>query len=133
MTATSGLAARICATCATRVVDAVQVGRGTVMPSFPSLAGAELVRLTTHLGQLCTDHGRTGTDLYLGNCSTCHGADAGGGRSALGVRGPEIQCTGRNDYQEKVQNGDGRMPAFPLLGTGDVDRIVDWVRASFCP
>ncbi len=118
--------------CATRVGDAVQEGRGALMPSFPALASADLAAVTGFLDGLCTAHGRTGADLYAGNCATCHGATANGGRNGLGEPGPEIQCTGANDYQEKVQQGDDGMPAFPALSPGDVTAIVDFVHGAFC-
>jgi mono/diheme cytochrome c family protein len=118
--------------CATRVVDAVRVGRGAAMPSLPALADAELARIDAHLDQLCTAAGRPGADLYAGNCGTCHGATAGGGRNALGVRGPDIRCQGANDFQEKVRKGDDDMPAFPALDAGDVTAIATWVRGTYC-
>jgi mono/diheme cytochrome c family protein len=118
--------------CATRVVDAVRVGRGTAMPSFPALADGELARIESHLGQLCATAGRTGADLYAGNCATCHGPSAGGGRNALGVDGPDIRCEGANDFQEKVREGDDDMPAFPALDPGDVTAIASYVRGTYC-
>jgi mono/diheme cytochrome c family protein len=119
--------------CATRVVDAVQIGRGARMPSFPALVGVDIGSVDGFLAGLCVRYGRTGADLWAGNCSTCHGATANGGRNGLGVRGPEIQCTGAGDYREKVQQGEDGMPAFPALGPGDVDAIVSFVHGSYCP
>ncbi|MFN8544726.1 MAG: c-type cytochrome [Candidatus Binatia bacterium] len=119
--------------CATLVSDAVSRGRAAAMPAFSTLTGADLTALTGHMAQLCTQHGRTGADLWAGNCSTCHGASANGGRSALGVDGPDVRCTGRNDYLEKVRQGDDNMPAFPALGTTDVDAMVTYVHGAFCP
>lgn len=119
--------------CATMVADAVQVGRGTRMPAFPSLAGADLSHLEGFLDQLCTEHGRTGADLYAGNCSTCHGATANGGRNGLGVHGPGIRCKDAGEFGEKIRYGEDGMPAFPALDSTDVSAIVDYVHASFCP
>jgi mono/diheme cytochrome c family protein len=118
--------------CATRVADAVELGRGDRMTSFPTLVGADLASLTGHLAQLCTQHGRTGADLWAGNCSTCHGVAGVGGRNGLGVSGPDIACTGANDFHEKVQNGDDEMPAFPALGSADVDAIASFVHGTSC-
>jgi mono/diheme cytochrome c family protein len=119
--------------CATRVGNAVQLGRGSAMPSFPAFVGADLAALASRLDQLCTASGRTGEDLYAGNCSGCHGAAAQGGRDGLGVRGPGIRCTGAGDYLEKVRKGDDEMPAFPRLDGNDVDAIVDFVHGAYCP
>jgi mono/diheme cytochrome c family protein len=119
--------------CATRVADAVKVGRGAAMPSFPAFVGADLAAREARLDQLCTASGRTGMDLYAGNCSGCHGGGAQGGRNGLGVRGPSIRCTGAGDYVEKVREGDDEMPAFPRLDGGDVDTIVGFVHGAYCP
>jgi mono/diheme cytochrome c family protein len=131
--AAGGTAAAPSVRCATRVPDALTRGRGAAMPSFPGLVGTDRTRLIAFLGQLCTQAGRTGMDLYAGNCSGCHGATARGGRDGLGVRGPGIRCTGTNDYREKVRFGDDEMPAFPALGTGDVDSIAAFVHGAYCP
>jgi mono/diheme cytochrome c family protein len=102
------------------------------MPSFPALGGTDLASLTGFLDGLCAQHGRSRADLWAGNCSTCHGMTAAGGRNGLGVEGPEIQCTGANDFREKVENGDDEMPAFPALGNGDIDAIVRFVHGTYC-
>jgi len=119
--------------CATRVPDALQKGRGTRMPTFSAFAGADLTNLTGHLSQLCVQGGRTGAEMWAGNCGTCHGNDAGGGRNGLGVKGPDIACSSLGDYQEKSANGDGKMPKFPLLSSADVGVIYTWVQGAFCP
>jgi ubiquinol-cytochrome c reductase cytochrome c subunit len=119
--------------CATRVADAMQKGRGTRMPSFPGVVATEVASVQGYLTTLCNQFGRTGSDLYVGNCSTCHGTTAGGGQNGLGLRGPDVQCTGANDYSEKVRFGDDGMPAFPALGTSDITAIVDYVHGAFCP
>jgi mono/diheme cytochrome c family protein len=119
--------------CATRVADAVVRGRGARMPAFPGLGAADLTSLRTFLDGLCTASGRTGADLYAGNCASCHGATAGGGRNGLGVPGPGIQCAGAGDYQEAVRSGEDGMPTFPALRTNDVTAIAGWVRGRFCP
>jgi mono/diheme cytochrome c family protein len=118
--------------CATRVADALEIGRGTRMSSFPTFVGADLTSLTGYLAELCLQHGRTPADLWAGNCSSCHGATAGGGRNGLGVRGPNVRCTGANDYREKVAQGDDDMPSFPALDPSDVDAIAAFVHGSFC-
>jgi mono/diheme cytochrome c family protein len=118
--------------CATRVFDAVRVGRGAAMPIVPGLSDAEVNRIQSHLGTLCDQHGRPGADLWAGNCGTCHGADAGGGRNGLGVRGPDIQCSGAGDYGEAVARGPDKMPAFPALSASDVSAMASYVRGSFC-
>jgi hypothetical protein len=119
--------------CATRVPDALEKGRGTAMPTFSAFAGADLTTLTGYLSQLCVQGGRTGAEMWAGNCGTCHGSDAGGGRNGLGVKGPDIACSSLGDYQEKSANGDGKMPAFPLLSSTDVGVIYAWVQGAFCP
>jgi mono/diheme cytochrome c family protein len=120
--------------CATRVSQAVRTGRGAVMPAFPmtTMPDVEVDRVVAYLDAQCTAAGRPAADLYAGNCSTCHGATAGGGRSALGVRGPNIRCTGLGDYREKVREGDDEMPSFPALDDADVGAIRAWVFDGFC-
>jgi mono/diheme cytochrome c family protein len=102
------------------------------MPSFPTLTDPEIARIDTYLGELCAAARRTGADLYAGNCASCHAGNAAGGRNALDVRGPDIRCTGANDYQEKVREGDDDMPAFPRLGTTDVAAIASFVHGAYC-
>jgi mono/diheme cytochrome c family protein len=127
-----GTAGKPAIRCAVRVSDAVRNGRGTAMPSFP-LADAEIALVAAFLDGLCTANGRTGSDLYAGNCSTCHGPTARGARNALGIAGPDIACAGSGDFQEKVHDGDGRMPAFPELTTRDIGAMFTYVRAQLCP
>jgi ubiquinol-cytochrome c reductase cytochrome c subunit len=119
--------------CATLVADAVTVGRGARMPAFPALAPLDVTSIDTWLDARCTAAGRTGSDLYAGNCASCHGATAHGGRNGLGQRGPEIQCTAANDYAEKIRFGEEGMPAFPRLDATDVTAIVAFVHGTFCP
>lgn len=118
--------------CATRVANAVRVGRGRPMPAMSAVSDVEVGRIADHLEALCTAAGRPGEDLWDGNCAGCHGANARGGRNGLGVDGPSVRCTGRNDFVEKVAEGDDEMPSFPRLDGADVDAIVDWVHGSFC-
>jgi mono/diheme cytochrome c family protein len=118
--------------CATRVANAVRVGRGTKMPSFPSLADGDIALLESYLDGVCTATGRTGADLWAGNCGTCHGAQAQGGRNGLGVRGPDVACTGAGDFREAVREGEGGMPTFPALSTSDVDAISAFVHGAYC-
>lgn len=110
----------------------VEKPRGESMPSFPTLAPSDVTALQSWLHGLCTASGRPGSDLYAGNCSTCHGTTAHGGQNGLGVHGPDIQCTSAGDYSETVRFGDDGMPAFPALGTGDITAIVEYVHGAFC-
>ena len=119
--------------CATRVADTMRVGRGARMPAFPGVAAAEVTSLQSYLTTICDGLGRPGLDLYVGNCATCHGTTAGGGTNGLGVHGPEVQCTGANDYSEKIRFGSDGMPAFLAFGTNDITAVVDYVHAAFCP
>jgi len=119
--------------CATRVADAVRVGRAEVMQSFPPLhmPDTELGRLKNHLDTLCQAAGRTPADLYAGNCGTCHGPTGGGGTNALGVDGPSVRCTELGDYLEKVRQGSDEMPSFPALSDADVGALQAWA-FSYC-
>lgn len=127
-----GTATALRVRCATRIADAMHVGRGTRMPSFPGVVASEVSSIQGYLTTLCNQLGRTGYDLYAGNCTSCHGDDANGGVNGLGVTGPEIQCSEAGDYTEKIRFGSDAMPAFPAIGTGDVTAIVDYVRGTFC-
>jgi mono/diheme cytochrome c family protein len=102
------------------------------MPSFPVFAGPDLTTLEAWLAQRCADHGRTASDLYAGNCASCHGDTAGGSRNGLGDPGPDIRCTGLNDYQEKIASGGDGMPAFRSFSAGDVVAIFEFVSGSWC-
>jgi len=99
--------------CATRVVDAMARGRGSAMPAFSGWPLARTNAVVAYLADLCTAAGWPAADVYAGNCSTCHGATGRGGRSAEGIRGPDIRCVGGGDLNEKVRFGDDRMPASP--------------------
>ena len=103
------------------------------MPAFPTLTGVDLTAIETTLGDFCTAAGRTAADLYVGNCASCHGDDAGGGRNGRGVRGPDIACTSATDYLDKIRHGEDGMPSFPALSNGDSTAIHDWVHATYCP
>ena len=118
--------------CATLVADAMREGRGPRMPSFPAFVPTEVTSVQSYLTGVCNELGRPGSDLYLGNCSTCHGTTTNGGQNGLGVHGPDIRCTPAGDYSEKVRFGDDGMPAFPALGSGDITAIVDYVHGAFC-
>jgi mono/diheme cytochrome c family protein len=118
--------------CATRTLDAMRIGRGAAMPSFAAISDPEIALVDAFLSDLCDQSGRPPADLFAGNCSTCHGATAAGGKSGLGVEGPDIRCTEAGDYTEKVRFGGDGMPSFPALGTSDVTAIVDFVRATLC-
>jgi mono/diheme cytochrome c family protein len=102
------------------------------MPSFPAFVPTEVSSVQSYLTGICNELGRPGSDLYLGNCSTCHGTTANGGQNGLGIHGPDIQCTPAGDYSEKVRFGDDGMPALPALGSGDITAIVDYVHGAFC-
>jgi mono/diheme cytochrome c family protein len=121
--------------CATRVADAVRVGRATAMPVFPAstMPDAELQRLIDTLSGLCADAGRTAADLFAGNCQSCHGADGAGRTNALGVTGVDLRCADVSLFVDHVRNGAGAMPPFPLLSDADATAIHDWVFTSFCP
>lgn len=118
--------------CATRVANAIRVGRGPAMPAMPGLTDVDVRVIGAYLDDVCASAGRSGEDLWAGNCAGCHGATARGGRNGLGIAGPEVQCTGRQDFVEKIVEGDDEMPSFPTLDAADVDAIVDWVHDAHC-
>jgi mono/diheme cytochrome c family protein len=118
--------------CATLVADALSAGRGALMPAFPTLTGVDLTALTAELQAFCAGAGRTPADLYAGNCASCHGATAHGGRNGLGEHGPDIACTSAGDYLDKIRNGEDGMPRFPALSDGDGTAIHDYVHATYC-
>lgn len=127
-----GVGPNIQCTVASRVLDAVRRGRNGVMPAFSaaSLPADQLTLITNYLAMEC---GGNPAGLFASNCATCHGATAGGGRNANGVRGPNIRCTGTNDFLEKVRFGDEGMPRFPELSTTDINGIASYVNQTFCP
>jgi mono/diheme cytochrome c family protein len=116
-----------------RLADAVRRGRGTGdtgMPSFPTaaLSDEQLALIADHLAGLCSG---LAADVYASNCATCHGATAAGGRNADGVRGPDIRCTGANDFPEVLADGEEGMPAFPTLAGSMAGELTDFVH-TFC-
>jgi mono/diheme cytochrome c family protein len=113
-----------------RVVDAVRRGRGAVMPAFSTteLGGADVQHIESYLAGLCTG---APADVFASNCATCHGATAGGGRNADGVRGPNVRCSESSDFFEAVRFGSEGMPAFGDLGRNAVTQLASYVR-SLC-
>ncbi len=112
--------------CNGAIHDAVVAGKGTgpnAMPAFPQLSDAQITLIQTYLQQLCGEGGRTGADLYAGNCATCHGADARGLANA-----PNVRC--RKSILGVVRSGRGTaMPAFPagVLADTDVAAILGYL------
>jgi mono/diheme cytochrome c family protein len=116
--------------CSKQILDPVRSGRSGAagdMPSFPELTDAEVALVQGFLESLCPLDAASGAELYAGNCASCHGTDAAGGRNGSGVAGPDIRCKGAGDVREKVREGDGDMPAFPELSDGAIARIADFV------
>jgi mono/diheme cytochrome c family protein len=115
------------------LTDAVRQGRGdgeTAMPALSTtqLSADQLGLIADYLGSLCSG---SGADLYASNCATCHGATAGGGRSADGVRGPDIRCQDTGDFDEKLAQGEEQMPAFPSLAGAPATKLANFVH-GFC-
>jgi mono/diheme cytochrome c family protein len=116
----------------TRITDAVRNGRGdaaTGMPAFSTaqLTDGQLTLITDWLATLCSG---SAADVYASNCAVCHGATAGGGRNADGVRGPDIRCTETGDVGEALSQGEGGMPRFPSL-VGSANELARFIR-GFC-
>ncbi len=70
---------------------------------------------------------RAGADVYRARCSSCHGADGGGGL------GPSLaDIDDRLDDAEQravVVEGRGTMPAFSnVLSESDIDAVVRYTR-----
>jgi len=118
--------------CATRAADAMRIGRGAAMPAFPAITDPEVALVDAFLAGLCDQSGRPAADLFAGNCSTCHGATAAGGRNGLGVAGPDIRCS--RAIAGPVASGEGTdMPAFPRLTPGDVTSLQQFLTDTYCP
>jgi cytochrome c551 len=69
-----------------------------------------------------------GEEIYAQLCSTCHGADLGGG---LGPSlGPDSNAAAETDefIEFSVINGRGRMPSFPTLDDRQLERLVTYIR-----
>jgi mono/diheme cytochrome c family protein len=120
-------------TVSARLADAIRHGRGdaaTGMPAFSAsqLPDDQLAMLETYLAGLCSG---AASDVYASNCATCHGATAGGGRNADGVRGPNIRCKDAGDFGEALRQGEERMPAFPTLVGPPAAALADYVN-GFC-
>lgn len=109
------------------ITHMVRSGRG-VMPAFTtaSLTNAQLTGLINYIGTL----GCSGLplDMYLSNCSFCHGATAGGGQG-----GPNIRCTSAQSIQSAVQGGEDSMPAYPDLSSTQITDMANYLNTNFCP
>jgi mono/diheme cytochrome c family protein len=117
------------ARCATRVADALAVGRAAAMPAFTAFTSDDVTHVQQYLDQLCTAAGVTAVDLYAANCSTCHGPTGSGGENAFGAHGPDIHCYDPADFYEAIQFGQESMPSFPALDADRIAKIIAWVRA----
>ena len=121
-----GLDGRPSVRCSGAIHDVVVAGKGTgpdAMPAFPQLTDAQIALIQTYLQQLCGEGGRTGADLYAGNCATCHGIDARGTATA-----PNVRC--RKSILAVVRSGRTTvMPAFPanVLADTDVSAILGYL------
>ncbi len=120
-------------TASSRIYNAMRTGRGNgLMPVFAASAvpDAQVEQIVSYLGSLCDG---TPAGNFRSNCVTCHSATAGGGVNANGVHGPNIRCTGTNDFLEKVQVGSDAMPPFREFTTTDIEAIASYVQQDFCP
>lgn len=74
------------------------------------------------------DEDASGEEIYAQLCANCHGADLGG---AVGPSlGPDSNASAETDefVEFTVVNGRGRMPSFPSLDDGQLDRLVAYIR-----
>lgn len=77
----------------------------------------------------------SGMDLYLGNCSGCHGAGASGTSVGGGQIAPSLYLATPTQIGEAIRTGPGVMPRFGdrTLQPQDVDAIAAylvWLRAN---
>jgi cytochrome c551 len=70
----------------------------------------------------------SGEEIYAQLCSTCHGADLGGGLGP--ALGPDSNAAAETDefIEFSVINGRGRMPSFPTLDDRQLERLVTYIR-----
>jgi mono/diheme cytochrome c family protein len=125
-----GTARAPAARCATRVTDALTVGRAAAMPAFSAFTPDDVTHVQQVLDLLCTAFGVSGADLFAANCSSCHGANGGGGQNAFGEHGPDIRCYDIPDFFDAVQSGYEVMPPFPTLDADRIGRIILWVHGT---
>ena len=67
-----------------------------------------------------------GHDLYITNCSSCHGADLAGSGEAPSLKGVAGRMTA-DQITAMVQTGGGRMPAFSALRGPSLRAVVQYV------
>jgi mono/diheme cytochrome c family protein len=119
--------------CNRDIQDAVKRGRtppggGVAMPAFLRMTDAEIGLIQGFLGELCPAPTASGADLFAGNCTGCHGADARG-RTA-----PSIRCA--RSIGDAVRNGIrgplGYMAPLMRLTDPEIQRIQDHL-LDLCP
>jgi mono/diheme cytochrome c family protein len=71
----------------------------------------------------------TGEDLYVMNCSSCHGASLEGGAGAELARGSEASEESDSRIFTRIRDGKDVMPAFGgPLSDDEIDLIVQYLR-----
>ncbi len=98
---------------------------------FALLAGAVLVCAQSG----SKGKGSTAADVYMRQCSFCHGAD-GKGETPVGknfklkdLASPEVQQMSEDDLFNIINEGKGKMPAFGKLGHETLHGLVAHVRS----
>ncbi|MDL2345442.1 c-type cytochrome, partial [Deinococcus sp. MIMF12] len=63
-----------------------------------------------------------GLRVYAASCASCHGANGGGGALGPSLR---VSNLSRDGLRQIILQGKGAMPAYPDLGTDDLNALLD--------
>jgi|GEM_PF-736489 len=73
-----------------------------------------------------------GGEVYVNNCSGCHGSDGTGTENGRGLIGIASQEDDRNVHITSVSEGKGGMPGFgSRLSEEEIDAVISFVRLEF--
>ncbi len=93
------------------------------MSKFPALLVALLM-----LAGCSSGSQPDGALIYANNCSSCHGADLGGGRGVPLDAGSEAASKSDDEYLVVIRSGTGIMPSYQGFSDEQVAAVIAYLR-----